>query len=157
MNATKTRLTTTLKWLKASVFLVMMGMNWLALILVLLPLHLVSRMAIYFTKVKWSHSLFLAEDHLVNAIMGGHFMTTLSAEIGNMQTNGSDTAQNVAKVVNRLFYWGTGDEKQKDHCRLAMQADDIYVFSSRRAIVGTVLFQTMMFTLFNALIRTYGL
>ena len=142
-------------WLKAIFILGMIFINWAALVLLLLPIHIVSRFTLYFTPVKWSYSIFLAEDHLVNSIMGGHFMTTISAEIGNMQVKGSNTGQNVAKVVNWLFYKFTGDGFQKDHCRISIEHDDIFVFNPLIAIIGTLLFQAVVVVIINAILQTY--
>lgn len=142
-------------WLKAIFILIMIGVNWASLILLFLPLHIIATTSGFFLSIRWSYSLFIAEDHLVNVIMGGHFLTTVSAEIGNMQTNGSRTGKNVAKVVNWLFYKFTGDPKQKDHCRISIEPNDIFVFSPRRSILGTLLFQGVVVAIINAILQTY--
>lgn len=142
-------------WFKAIFILMMMGMNWLALILLFLPIHVIATTSGFFLPIRWSYSLFIAEDHLVNVIMGGHFLTTLSAEIGNMQNNGSETGERVAKVVNALFYLFTKEERQKDHCRISIEKGDVFVFSSRRAVLGTVFFQGVFVTIAYAVVQTY--
>ena len=146
-----------MSWVKAIFILLMIGTIWLALIILLSALHLVVWLSDKFFSSRWSLSLFLAEDHLVNACMGGHFKTTISAEVGKMQTMGSSTGTNVARVINKIFYLATKDRVQKDHCRVSMELNDIYVFSPRRAIAGTITFQLAAVAVFNALIQTYVL
>lgn len=141
--------------IKAIGILAMIFVNWAALIALFISIHIVAAIFQYMSGIRWSYSMFLAEDHLVNVVMGGHFLTTISAEIGNMHLSGSRTGAEVAGVVNWLFWIGTRDPRQKNHCINAIQKDDIFVFSPRRAIAGTLLFQATNFFIIYGIINTY--
>jgi len=125
--------------LKALFFLVQIALNWLSLILMQCLLMLVA--AIYdrktTPKVSWLKSLALAQDLKVNSIMGGSHRTYISSLLGYLKLTRSRGGTYAANVVDwfwlRIF-------KEENHCINAMKPDDVYDFSARRAIAGTVVY-----------------
>jgi hypothetical protein len=145
----------TIHGLKAVLILAMIFVNWAALIVLFALLHIFAIINQSITGVRSSYWLFIAEDHLVNAIMSGHFETTISSEIGFMHKNGSRTGAKVASVVNWIFWTTTKDPKQKNHCIISIQPADIFAFSAIRAIIGTILFQFTNSLIAYAIFNTY--
>jgi hypothetical protein len=141
--------------IKAVFILAMIFVNWAALVIWLSGLHVAAFINQLNTGMRSSYWLFLAEDHMVNVIMSGHFLTTVSSEIGNLHRNGSRSGAKVASVVNYLFWKSTGDEIQKNHCINAIEATDKHVFKARRAILGTALFQATNVFILYGIINTY--
>lgn len=139
--------------IKAKFFLALIAINWGSLILLMLPLLLVS--FIYDKRrdgIQWMYSLLLAQDHLVNAIMGGHFLTTISSMLGHLKYTGSATGKIAANFVD----WGFKIAiNQTNHCTVAMEQSDIYQFSARRAIFGSALYYVSLYFVINAIIQVY--
>lgn len=106
---------------KAKVFLFLITVVWLTLIIAMSPLMI---LALLFDRV-WLYSLFLAQDHLVNVILGGHYLTTISSQLGKLRQDGSRTGTVAADFVDWLFYIARNEIR---HCDNAMQPDDIYTF-----------------------------
>ena len=131
-------------WLKSKVFLFLITLNWGSLILLMLPFMLISLAydKLINSNIKWLYSAFLAQDHLVSVIMGGHYLTTISSELGNQRRKGSKAGTQAANFVDWLFKMAIGELR---HCDNAMQKDDIYQFSARRAIAGTVVYWLSLF------------
>jgi hypothetical protein len=139
--------------LKAKFFLALIAITWGSLIILMLPLLLV---AFIYDKqregIKWLYSILLAQDHLVNAIMGGHFLTTISSMLGHLRLEGSSTGKVAADVVDWLFERAIG---QNNHCTVAMEDSDVYQFSARRAIAGSACYYISLYFVINAIINTY--
>ena len=108
-------------YLKAKVFLLLVAILWLSLIIAMLPLMVI---AVIFDR-DWLYSLFLSQDHLVNVVLGGHYLTTISSQLGKLRQDGSRTGTVAADFVDWLFYIA---RKEIRHCDNAMQPDDIYTF-----------------------------
>jgi hypothetical protein len=138
--------------LKAKLFLTLIAINWGSLILIATPLMLVAYCLDRIMKLKWLYSILLAQDHYTHTIMGGHFLTTISAMLGHLKTVGSQSGTLVAEVVDWGFERATG---QIDHCTSSMEAEDDFIFSARRAIAGTLLIQVMHAFIIYALYNTY--
>ena len=139
--------------LKAKFFLAIIAITWGSLIILMLPLLLV---AFIYDKqregIKWLYSILLAQDHLTNAIMGGHFLTTISSLLGHLRESGSATGEVAADVVDWLFERAIG---QTNHCTVAMEKSDVYQFSARRAIAGSACYYISLYFVINAIINTY--
>lgn len=126
-------------WLKAKLSLLLIGAIWGSLIIIMLPLLVIA--FIYDKLIKthsingWLYSLLIAQDHLTNAILGGHYLTTISALLGHLQLSGSRTGDLVARFVDKGFNIATGEV---NHCINAMQSDDVYNWSSSRALLGAL-------------------
>ncbi len=123
--------------LKAKFFLALIFINWGSMIIVALPLMVVSFIVDKVIKSLWLYSLLLAQDHYTHTIMGGHFLTTISAILGHMRLSGSLTGAMMADVVDYLFELATGET---NHCVNAIEKDDILIFNPKRAIAGTLLY-----------------
>ena len=139
--------------IKAKIFLMLIALNWGSLILLMLPLLLI---ALVYDKmregIQWVYSLLLAQDHLTNAIMGGHFLTTISSLLGHLRQQGSSTGKVAADFVDKLFELAIG---QNNHCTLAMEESDIYQFSASRAILGSICYYVSLYFVVNAIISVY--
>ena len=119
--------------LSAKVFLSLITVTWASLIIVMLPLMLI---AVIFDR-RWLYSLFLAQDHLVNVILGGHYLTTVSSQLGKLRKDGSRTGKLAADFVDWLFYIA---RKEIMHCDNAMQKDDIYTFKPWVALTSATIY-----------------
>ena len=122
-----------MKWLKAKVFLLLVSIVWLSLIVAMLPLMV---LAVIFDRA-WLYSLFLAQDHLVNVVLGGHYLTTISSQLGKLRQSGSRTGTVAADFVDWLFYIA---RKEIRHCDNAMQASDIYTFKPWIALTSSSIY-----------------
>lgn len=124
---------------KAKFFLLLVGLNWGSLIIIMLPFLI---LCYFYDRVRegiqWLYSTLLAQDHVANVIMGGHYLTTISSMLGHLRATGSATGTIAANIVDWGFNVATGEV---NHCTNAMQDDDVYKFSARRAIAGTVVYQ----------------
>jgi len=138
--------------LKAKFFLILIGLNWGSLILLSLPLMLVAYCLDRIMGLKWLYSILLAQDHYTHVMMGGHFLTTISAMLGHLKTIGSQSGTLVSKVVDWGFERTTG---QLNHCTASMEEGDDFLFSARRAIVGTLLTQSTHAFIIYAIYNTY--
>tara|TARA_R110000851_G_scaffold183012_1_gene332113 strand:- start:1066 stop:1485 length:420 start_codon:yes stop_codon:yes gene_type:complete len=120
--------------IKAKIFLLLIGAVWGSLILIMLPLLIV---VFLYDKVRqdidWLRSMLLAQDHLTNAILGGHYLTTISSLLGHLRELGSATGTAVANVVDWGFYVTIS---QENHCTVSMEKTDVYDWSSSRALLG---------------------
>jgi len=134
-------------YIKAKLALLLIAVNWGTLILLMSPLMLVAALYDRFVNrdIKWTYSLFLAQDHLVNVIMGGHFLTTISAVLGHLQASGSKSGDIAARVVDKLFYISLG---QVGHCAGAGQAEDVHQFSASRSLLGTAVYLATLYFIF---------
>jgi hypothetical protein len=117
----------------------LIALNWGSLIILTIPFTLFAWAYDRKTtpKISWLTGVFLVEDLATNLIMGGHHKTYISSLLGHMQTSGSRGGTYAAKIVNLLFYIA---RKEIDHCKKSMKPGDIYDFSARRAIGGTLAF-----------------
>jgi hypothetical protein len=128
-------------WIKAKIALLLIGAIWATLFILMLPLLIVA--IIYDAKVKthsdrgWAYSLLIAQDHCVNAILGGHYLTTISAIVGYLQTQQSKTGTLAARFIDLGFKIAAGE---RNHCVNAMQSDDIYNWSTSRALLGALIY-----------------
>ena len=139
--------------IKAMFFLALVFFNWASLIIIMLPLMVVAKVVDkILPNVKWLYSILLAQDHLVHAIMGGHFKTTISGMLGYLKLARSRTGTVAAKVVDLLFYIALG---QTNHCVGAMEIEDIHLFSARRAIGGSICYYASIYFVVNAIISVY--
>ena len=125
--------------IKSRFFLSLIAINWSSLIAIMSLLMIVA--AIYdrktTPKVSWLKSIALAQDLMSNAIMGGSHRTYISSLLGYLKLTGSRGGTYAANIVD--WFW-LKIFKQADHCVGAMKPTDIYDFSARRAIAGTVMF-----------------
>ena len=139
--------------IKAMFFLALVFFNWASLIIIMLPLMVVAKVVDkILPNVKWLYSILLAQDHLVHAIMGGHFLTTISSMLGHLRMSGSATGKLCADFVDWGFRLAIG---QNNHCTVAMEVSDVYQFSARRAIVGSALYYVSLYFVINAIIQAY--
>lgn len=138
--------------LKAKFFLILIGSNWGSLILLSLPLMLVAYCLDRIMGLRWLYSILLAQDHYTHVMMGGHFLTTISAMLGHLKTTGSQSGTLVANVVDWGFKRAVG---QLNHCIASMEEGDDFTFSARRAIAGTLLTQTTHAFIIYAIYNTY--
>lgn len=124
-------------------FILSAAFTWASLIALLSLVHLVAIIHDYIYKpdIKWSYSVFLAEDHLVSVIHGVHFKTTVSALLGHLKLSGSYGGTIMADIVNWCFYKLDG---QLNHCENAIEPEDIFNWSPPRALVGVVAYWTMI-------------
>lgn len=131
--------------LKAKAGLLLIGLIWGSLIVLMLPLMLLAFAVDKITGVKtkegWLYSILLAQDHLTHAIIGGYFKTTVSAQLGHMSDN-SKTALLMANFVDWGFKVATGEI---GHCKNAMQKEDLFYFSIRKALAGALFYLVGLF------------
>jgi hypothetical protein len=125
--------------LKANFFLFQIALNWLSLIAIMSLLMIVSALYDRKTtpKVSWSKSIALAQDLMVNAIMGGSHRTYISSLLRYLKLTGSRGGTHAANFVDWLWL---KIYKEENHCVEAMKPDDVYDFSARRAIAGTLVY-----------------
>lgn len=125
-------------WLKAKFFLVAVAITWLSLIAQLLPLQIVVMVICLVTGAynwrRWNYSIWMIQDQFVNVILSGHHVTTVSSTIGQMSKT-SATAEQMRVVVDFLFRVFAG---QKNHCRNAIEVEDVHRYSAVRAALGLV-------------------
>jgi len=123
-------------WLKAKFFLLSVAILWLSMIAQLLPLQLIVMIICIATKNpkwrEWNYSIWMIQDQLVNVILSGHHLTTVSSTLGMMSYT-SKTAQSMRVVVDYLFKIFAG---QKNHCRAAIEVEDVHRYSAIRAALG---------------------
>lgn len=128
-------------WLKAKIALLVITSIWASLIITMLPLMMMARA--YDNaynlplKKRWLYSILIAQDILVNCILGGYFRTTISSELGNLQRLDSRTGTECAEFVNWLFRVSVG---QENHCIASIEPEDIHLFDVRKAITGAALY-----------------
>jgi hypothetical protein len=133
--------------LRSYIFVALIGVNWGTLILMSIPLLCVAYITDQFlVKIRWQYSILIAQDHYVHAIMGGHHLTTISSMLGHLQLNGSTTGDIAAKFVNWLFKTAIN---QDDHCLVSMEESDIFTFSARRAILGSLIYYSSVYWSFQ--------
>jgi hypothetical protein len=132
---------------RGSFFIILIGLNWGSLIILSAPFVLFCWAYDKKTtpKISWLTNTFLVQDLLTTVIMGGYHKTYISSLLGHMQKQGSKGGTYAAKVVNLLFYIA---RKEKKHCINAMKPDDIYDFSARRAIAGTLVYWLSLISAF---------
>jgi hypothetical protein len=70
---------------------------------------------------QYRYGLWISQDQLVNAILGGNPDVTVSSKVGYMALQGSATATYMAKVIDWLFYVAVG---QSDHCYVSIEKDE---------------------------------
>lgn len=123
-------------WLKAKFFLVAVAITWASLIVQLLPLQVVVMAICIVTGSpswkRWNYSIWMIQDQFVNVILSGHHVTTVSSTIGEMSKT-SATAEQMRVVVDFLFKTFAG---QNNHCRNAIEVEDIHRYSAVRAALG---------------------
>jgi len=122
--------------ISAKILLIIIGVMWLSLMLVTPFVMLGAFIADKATKTPakkgWLYSVLLGQDHAVHTFLGGHYKTTISAQLGYMSDT-SRTALAMATIVDWLFYVTTNEI---GHCKNAMQKEDKFYFSIRRALLG---------------------
>jgi hypothetical protein len=131
--------------IKAKVFLLLIGAIWGSLILIMLPILVVS--FLYDKRrpdINWLYSLLLSQDHITNAILGGHYLTTISSLLGHLRLQGSKTGTAVANVVDLGFYVTIG---QENHCTVSMELTDVYAWSTTRALLGALVYFSGLYTI----------
>lgn len=127
-----------MNYIKAKFFLTLIAISWGSLIIIMLPLMIVAYIVDRFLpRTRWLYSILLAQDHMVHAIMGGHFETTISSMLGQLERANSKTGTICANVVDKLFNIASG---QTEHCKKSIQEGDKALFSARRAIAGSIIF-----------------
>jgi len=110
-----------MNWLKAKILLVVVSLLWLYLIVIMLPLQLPA--TLFATKSRYTWALWIGQDQLVNAILGGNPDVTISSRVGYHATRGSKTALAMEFVIDWLF------EKianEKNHCRTHIEHDEVH-------------------------------
>jgi hypothetical protein len=131
--------------IKAKVFLLLIGAIWGSLILIMLPILVLS--FLYDKRrpdINWLYSLLLSQDHITNAILGGHYLTTISSLLGHLRLQGSKTGTAVANVVDWGFYVTIG---QENHCTVSMELTDVYAWSTTRALLGALVYFSGLYTI----------
>ena len=133
--------------LKANFFLFQIALNWGSLIAIMSLLMIVA--AIYdrktTPKVLWLKSIALAQDLVTNAIMGGSHRTYISSLLGYLKYEKSRGGTYAANTVD--WFW-LKIFKEENHCIEAMKPDDVYDFSARRAIAGTVVYWLSLYLIY---------
>ena len=128
-------------WLQAKISLIAVGLVWGSLIVVMSPLMVVAHS--YDKKLnnqlkdRWLYSILIAQDILVNCILGGYFRTTISSEVGNLEKKGNETGIQIAKFINKGFEKFTG---QINHCQVSIEAEDKHYVTAPKAITGFTLY-----------------
>ena len=129
-----------LDWIKAKIFILLIGLNWGSFITMASPIMFVAYCMDRWERDKWFYSILLAQDHYTNVVMGGHFLTTVSAMLGHLRKSGSGTGTLLAGFVDWSFRTTTG---QLNHCTVSMEEGDIFEFNVGRALIGTFIFQAV--------------
>jgi hypothetical protein len=128
-------------WLKSKIALLLIGAIWGSFIILMLPLMLIAfaydKTAGTHSARGWLYSLLIAQDHLTNATLGGHYLTTISSLLGHLKQSGSKTGTITARLVDLGFRIATGE---RNHCVNAMQSDDVYNWSTSRALLGALIY-----------------
>lgn len=128
-------------WLKAKTALVVIGLIWGSLIAFMSPLMIAARL--YDSrrdedvKSTWLYSILIAQDILVNCVLGGYFRTTVSSEVGNLRLKGSQTGAEVADFIDWGFRKSTG---QLNHCVVSIEAEDRHLVTPSKSLVGASLY-----------------
>jgi hypothetical protein len=139
--------------IKMKFFLTLIILNWGGLIILALPLMVVAYILDRFIGGRdWLYSILLAQDHYAHVMMGGHFLTTISAMLGHLREIRSTTGTLSANFVDKCFNKLTGEV---NHCTNAMQKEDNFKFSSVRAIVGTFLIQSINYFVVVGIYTTF--
>lgn len=132
---------------KAAFFLMIIAIVWGYLIHLMWEFMLLALLydKLINNKINWFYSTFLAQDHLVSVIIGEHYLTTVSSLLGYLRSLKNAGGTYAANVVDWLFKVFRNED---NHCDNAMQKDDIYHFSARRAIAGSFIFMYGIFITF---------
>ena len=131
--------------LKAYLFVALAASTWGSLIVIMSIAMLIAYIYDKLVKAKWLYSHFLAQDHLVNVIFGGHFLTTVSSLLGTLKLRGSRGGTYMANFVDWCFYKLDG---QENHCVNAIEKNDIFDFSARRALLGVAAYWLSLYVIF---------
>lgn len=87
--------------------------------------------------VQMLRNTLLTQDYYSNVILGGQHHTYISGLLGHFKLTGSRSGTICANIVDWLFEKLTGEV---NHCINAMDENDVYNFSARRALAGFVLY-----------------
>lgn len=90
----------------------------------------------------------LTQDYYTMVILGGHHLTYISGMLGFFKLDGSRTGTICADFVDWLFLKFTGEP---NHCISAMNNDDIYEFSAKRALAGVTLYFASLYLIIHLL------
>ena len=131
--------------LKSYLFVALSASTWGSLIVIMSAPMLTAYIYDKLVKAKWLYSHFLAQDHLVNVIFGGHFLTTVSALLGHLKLRGSRGGTYMANFVDWCFNRLDG---QVNHCVNAIEDGDIFDFSARRALLGVTCYWLSLYVIF---------
>jgi len=132
---------------KARFFLIITAINWGAFILLSLPFMLFALIYDLVTTPRnsWLKCVVLLQDLAANVVQGGHHKTYISSLLGYLKLTGSRGGTYAANVVDwiwlKIF-------KEENHCIGAMKAGDVYDFSARRAIAGTVVYWLSLYLIY---------
>jgi hypothetical protein len=131
--------------IKAKVFLILIGAIWGSFIIIMLPLLIIAFVYDKFRpNINWLYSLLIAQDHITNAILDGHYLTTISSLLGHLRLQGSKTGAAVANVVDWGFYVTIG---QENHCTVSMELTDVYAWSTTKALLGALVYFSGLYTI----------
>lgn len=107
--------------IKAKLLLLAIALTWFVLIVLMSPIQIPATLLAIKSRYTWG--LWVAQDQMVNAILGGNPDVTISSKVGYMATRGSKTALAMEKVIDWLFYKIKG---QVSHCRASIEHDEVH-------------------------------
>lgn len=111
--------------IKAKFLLLSIALLWGALIIIMSPLQLPTTIASFIVKrpklARYVWAIWIGQDQLVNAILGGNPDVTISSKVGLMSKNGSKTARAMELVIDWLFLKFSG---QQNHCFNSIEYDE---------------------------------
>lgn len=119
-------------WWAAVMLLILVGLFWLWLILVKLPLTLPITLIATFKNTStifgktvdwkgWRYNLWIGDDQNVNTMLGGDKDVTVSSRVGFNAKRGNAIALHMEKVIDFLFRMTVG---QENHCRASIEYDE---------------------------------
>lgn len=120
--------------LKAKLFLLLVAVVWGSLIYSIWKFQLVVTLLglLPYERLKeLSKNIWTAQDNMVNVIVtfivfgrAGNPDVTVSSKVGVLQKLENETADKMAKFINKGFEVANG---QKDHCRESIEHDEVHV------------------------------
>lgn len=112
-------------WIKAALLLTSVFLWWAFFVVVMSPLQVPVTFLAFVSKSsrikRYNYGLWIGQDNLVNAIHRGNHDISISSKVGYMAREGSQTAIQMAKVIDWLFYVTIG---QENHCLVSIEKDE---------------------------------
>lgn len=112
--------------MKSVFFLVLVGIIWVALIILMSPFQIPLTLAAALFKNerlrKYRYNFWIWQDQGVNTLLGGNPDITVSSQVGYMaHIENNKTAKGMARFIDFGFKTFTG---QLDHCRASIEKDE---------------------------------